>query len=97
VRLRIEIDSLTHGIDSSDPVTLGRWIVEILARAELTWSPATHIMLQAHPSWLPTEDGRGRFDWIADARSVGNLYPVRTPQDVVDAMQRQIDDLAGQR
>jgi hypothetical protein len=93
VRLKIQIDSVSHEIDSADPVTLGRWVVEILARTELAWSPATYIMLQAFPSWLPTEDGRGRCDWIADSRVIGNLYPVRTPQDVVDALQQQIDDL----
>jgi hypothetical protein len=93
MRLRIQIDGMHHEIDSTDPVTLGRWIVEILARAEQSWSPATMIMVQASPSWLPSVDGRGRSDWITDARVIGNVYHVRTPKDLLDALQQQLNEV----
>jgi hypothetical protein len=93
MRLRIQIDAMNHEIDSTDPELLGKWVVEMFARIESLWSPATLIQVQAQPSWLPTENGRGRTDWIADGRVIGNVYTVRSPQELVDALQQQIRDL----
>src|SRR5579872_5025083 len=92
MRLSINVDAMHHEIDSTDPELLGRWVVEIFARTG-PHTPATLVQVQAYPSWLPTEDGRGRADWIVDSRVITNLYRVRTPQELVDALQKQIKDL----
>lgn len=92
MRLSINVDQYHHEIDSTSPETLGRWIVEIFTRTG-PWHPSTMINVQAYPSYVPTPDGRGRADWIADSRVLGNVYTARTPQEIVAALQQQIDDL----
>lgn len=91
MRLKISVDNLYHEIDSTDPDLLGKWVVEIFARTG-PWTQATYVQLQAGPSWVPTEDGRGRPDWIADSRVVGSVYQVHTMQEIVDVLQQHIKD-----
>jgi hypothetical protein len=93
MRLRITINAMAFEIDSTDPITLGRWVVEILARMERTWSPATIVTVQTSPTWVMTDNGNDRPDWIADGRVLGNFYEIRTPQDLVNALQQQLREL----
>ena len=93
MRLTIAIDGAPHGIDSTDPETLGRWVVEILARAEPI-TPATYIQVQAQPSYVPGRNGApGRPDWIANSALNGELFRVRSPRELVAALAAQLDRL----
>ena len=91
MQLDIQVDAISHRIDTVDPDLLGKWIVEIFTRTG-PWTPATLVRVQAYPSYVPTPDGRGRADWIADTRYL-EVMQVRTPQDIVDRLQAQIDKL----
>jgi hypothetical protein len=91
MRLRINVDNLGHEIDSTDPELLGKWVVEIFARTG-PFTPATYVQIQASPSSVQTEDGRGRPDWIADSRIVGGVFQALTPQGLVDGLQKQINE-----
>jgi hypothetical protein len=93
MRLQIAIDAMNHQIDSTDPELLGKWIMEMFARVADTWSPATQFQVYVQPSWLPTRDGRGRADWIADSRVMGRIYDVKTPRELLDALAGQIEEL----
>lgn len=81
MRLRIQIDNVSHDIDSTDPVTLGRWMVEIFGRVKNP-SPATHYQIQAMPSWVPDEDGKGHADWIQDTR-YWEIGKARSPRELL--------------
>ncbi len=90
MRLTISVDGQRHEIDSTDPELLGRWVVEIFERTG-PFTPATYCTVQAYPSWVPSPDGRGRSDWIADARYFGDIYPVQTPREMLEALGKQLD------
>jgi hypothetical protein len=93
VRLTISIDGVPHPIDSTDPVLLGNWMVEIFARAGEI-SNATYITVQVYPSFIPDPAApQGmRADWIADTRIVGRVFQVKTPRELVAALAKQLDD-----
>lgn len=92
MRLTLQIDGMRHEIDSTDPETLGRWMVEILARVTHP-TPATLIQMQAWASWLPDDSPQGGHpDWIADTRYTGNLATVSTPRDIVNALAAWVDE-----
>lgn len=96
MRLSINIDNIRHEIDSTDPELLGKWVVEIFARAgEMT--NATWITFQAYPSWVPdsTVPNGGRPDWIADTRIIGGIFQVKSPRELVKALAKQIDEYEG--
>ena len=90
MRLTLEIDTMHHEIDSTDPEILGRWVVEIFARYRV--GPQTLIRMQAMPSYLPGGPGEPmRPDWIADGRIMGLMREVRSPRDLVAELGRQIE------
>jgi hypothetical protein len=66
---------------------LGRWLVEVFHRVRpLPGAPA---MAQIWPSVTPD----GGCDWIADARVLGETYPVQNPRDVAAVLEQQINAL----
>jgi hypothetical protein len=94
MRLTINIDNYRHEIDSTDPETLGRWIVEILARAEKTWTPATYVTVQVQPTFIASPDENSwRPDWITDNRIISEQISIRTPADLLAALQAQLEKL----
>lgn len=96
VKLILRIDGYHHEIDSTDPEIIGKWLVEIFARIGPTWSPATFIQMQVQPSYLPAvPGGEPQFDWIADTRFTGRLYPVKSPREVVEVLGKMIDEYEG--
>ena len=95
VRLTISVDSISHQIDSTDPELLGRWMLEIFARAAAYGiSDATYIQAYAYPSWVPDSSatGGGKPDWIADTRIIGSTFLVKSPRELVEALSRQLDE-----
>lgn len=86
MRLTIYIDGYTHQIDSTDPETLGRWMVEIYGRA-VPITPATLMQVRAEPSFIPDPDGQFgmRADWIQDTRymEIGKAY---TPRELLQQL-----------
>jgi hypothetical protein len=96
VRLTISIDSVPHQIDSTDPVLLGNWMVEIFARAG-EMNNATHIQVQVFPSFVPDPNApQGmRPDWIADTRIVGRIFQISSPRELVEALGKQLDEAEG--
>lgn len=80
MRLIISIDGVPHQIDSTDPETLGRWMVEIFARVKYP-TPATYYQVQAMPSWIP-DDGDGHADWIQDTRYL-EIGKARSPRELL--------------
>lgn len=95
MRLELYIDNMRYEIDSTDPVILGKWIVEIISRFE--WTPATYSKFQVWPSFVSDGHGDYRADWIADSRVLGRAYVFSTPQELLDALQEQINDLEALR
>ena len=96
MRLTISIDSISHQIDSTDPVLLGNWIEEIFARAG-EMNNATYIQVQAFPSFVmdPSMPTGMRLDWIADSRIIGGVFRVKSPRELVEALGRQLDEAEG--
>jgi len=98
MRLTISIDSYRHEIDSTDPELLGKWMLEIFARASTKgFNNATYITAQVFPSYIPDSSAPegGRLDWIADSRIIGGIFQVSSPRDLVTALAKQIDDAEG--
>lgn len=89
MRLQLSIDSMYHEIDSTDPETLGRWIVEIFGRVRNP-SPSTFYQVRAIPSWVPDESGQGKADWIQDTRWLEMLSP-RSPRELVNQLSAVLD------
>jgi hypothetical protein len=87
---RIEIRSAfgySYQIDTLDTRLLGEWLAETLNRIRPTAAAPAQVMI-----W-PSMGPAGEADWIADARVLGQRYPVRTPREVVEAMAQQIVEL----
>lgn len=95
MRLSINIDAMHHEIDSTDPETLGRWIVEIFGRIQHP-TPATLIQVSAMPTtiWNSEWDTPHGFkaDWICDSRWLGQLGTVRTPRELLEQLTQWLDD-----
>lgn len=81
MRLQISIDGLPHQIDSTDPETLGRWIVEIFGRVRYP-SPATLYQIQAWPSFIPDANDQLQPDWICDSRWM-EVGKAKTPRELL--------------
>jgi hypothetical protein len=95
MRLTINIDGLGHQIDSTDPELLGKWMLEIFARAATSgFTNATYITVQVWPTWIPDASApQGtRPDWVADTRIVGGVWQVASPRELVAALAKQLDD-----
>lgn len=90
MRLELWIDNIKYEIDSTDPELLGKWILEIIGRVR--WSPATYSKFMVWPSYIQDENGVWVVDWVADSRILGHVYPFSTPQDILDALQGQINE-----
>lgn len=91
MRLMLRIDGLDHQIDSTDPDLLARWIVEMFGRIRQI-TPDTLIELQTWPSFVWDDDAHGWApDWIADSRVIGQVMNPRTPRELVDALNKQLD------
>jgi hypothetical protein len=91
MRLEISIDNFSHMIDSTDPDLLGKWVMEIFARAVAGGiNPSTYIQVRAQSSWLPGPSG-GQRDWITDSRITGESFRVTSPRDLLAGLSRQLD------
>lgn len=86
MRLTIQIDDVTSQIDSTDPETLGRWMVEIFGRVRNP-TTATFYRIQAYPSFVPKDNGEYQPDWIADTRymEVGKAHNPRELLQLLNA------------
>lgn len=94
MRLRIIIDGQCYEIDSTNPELLGKWVVEILGRAAAYGiTPATFMQMQVYPSWIPDRKSPSgsKPDWIADTRIMGQTYVIKSAQDIVNELQKQLD------
>jgi hypothetical protein len=91
MRVHVDIDNYGFDISTRNPELLARWLVEIFAEVE--WTPATNIRVWVQPGWV-TRDGQPVPDWLADSRVLGRWTPVQTPQEFVNSLQEQIDELA---
>lgn len=80
--IRVQVDGITHQIDSRDPETLARWLIEVFA--DIQWTPATWCQVTVNPSWSGP-DGR-QPDWIADTRFMQLPVPVKSPEELVAAL-----------
>lgn len=83
------VDGYNFSIDSTDPELLGKWMVEIFARTA-PFTPATHCMVRAWPSYGRDLGERTEMDWIADTRYNGELYQIRSPRELLDALSVQL-------
>ena len=87
MRVEISIDNIAFSITTRDPELMGRWLAELFASVD--WTPTTWVQMHVYPVWLPDQDP----DWLTDTRVLTRGAPVRTPQEFVDALQAQIDDM----
>ena len=79
------IDGYITQIDTRDPDLLARWLLEQFAL--IRWTPATFVRAQAYPSWSDMDEhGKARADWITDSRFLGDAWAVKTPEDVLAAL-----------
>lgn len=72
-------------IASSSPETLGRWLIETLAIVQP--SPQNPARIQAWPGFGLD----GKPDWVADSRVLGTIGFAKSPQEVLDYLQQQLD------
>jgi hypothetical protein len=94
MRVEVMIDGLTHQISTRDPVTLGRWLAEVLTRPDR--NPATFAQVRVWPEFGPGPAGRGTApDWIADGSVIGHDFQVRSPREFVEALAAQVDEYEG--
>ena len=72
-------------IDSMDPETLGRWLIETLDRFRPDYVAPARV--QCYPSF-----GRdGKPDWITDTRVLGQPGIVSSPQALIDYLRGQLE------
>ena len=99
MRLRIHIDNMHHEIDSTNPETLGRWMVEIFGRIANP-TPATLIRVEAQPSFIwednPNYRDQFRADWICDTRyfQTGEIH---SPRELVTLLGEWLDKYEADR
>ena len=91
MRLKIIIDGIYHEIDSTDPETLGRWMVEIYGRVQHP-TPATLYQVQAYPSCIWDDSQYPKCDWIQDSRWLGQLGTARTPRELLVQLTQWLND-----
>lgn len=93
MRVRIEIDGYSLEIATRDPELLARWLGEVFTAID--WSPATLVRAQAWPGFVqggtPRQPHPGA-DWIADSRIITRFSEIKSPQEFVDMLQRQINE-----
>jgi hypothetical protein len=89
--MTINIDGISHQIDTTNPDLLTSWILEIFGRIPGAPAPATYITVQIYPSvlWSGTE---WKPDWIADSRVLSQVYHVKEPRDIIDALSQQLEE-----
>ena len=90
MRLILRIDGLQTQIDTRNPELLARWLLEQFAL--IRWTPATIVEAQAYPSWSDwKEGGKAKADWLTDSRLLGELWRVKSPEDVVQQLQAALN------
>lgn len=82
MRIQVEIDGLGRTIETRDPETLARWLIETFD--DVNWTPATYCRVLVYPSWGP--DSERLPDWIADSRFMDLPVPVKSPEELVAAL-----------
>lgn len=90
MRLEISIDGVYHSIDSTSPLTLARWMVEIFGRVTNP-SPATYYQVRAVPSYTPDGKGGTQIDWIADSRFM-KTHESHSPRELLADLTRELDE-----
>lgn len=84
MRVQLQVDGIQHGIETRDPETLARWLIEWFDAID--WHPSTWCQVTVWPTWTHQGDTP---DWITDSRYAG-LLPrtenARTPEDMVKAL-----------
>ena len=88
------IDGLVTQIDTRNPRLLALWLAEKFTGAE--WTEATVAEARAWPSWARDPRAAGGYgaDWIPDSRYLDVPLPVRSPEEMLDALR---DELARYR
>lgn len=78
---------MMYQIDSLDPDTLGKWLLEIFDRTRPDHVAPARV--QMWPSW--DRDGK-TADFVVDNRVLGRVYTVRSAQEVIDRMQEMVNE-----
>jgi hypothetical protein len=91
--MRIEIQDpsgMQHSISSRNPETIGRWIIETWAEmAASRWDLAKYRpRVMVYPTWDPESR---EADWIADTKIIGQGMTPATPEEMLAALQAQIN------
>jgi len=89
-----------RSIESVNPGLVGLWVIEQFSRYLLEYpagpgNPPQAISVRVFPSQVLGEDGiRVSLDWVPDARVISTYAMIRTPQEFLDMLARQIADYA---
>lgn len=90
--IELNIDKMGYRIDSTDPETLGKWLVEIFSRVTNP-GPHTYYQVRAYPSWVPDDSTvGGHSDWINDSRWF-HTYNSRNPRQFIQDLMKTLDDI----
>lgn len=90
MRIRISVDGYGSEIDSTDPQTLGRWMVEIFARYPDA-GPQTIYQVFANPSHVYNrKSGQYHSDWIQDTRYL-EVGRARSPRELLTELTAWLD------
>jgi len=93
VRVELRIDSYTTTIETRDPETMARWLVEWFADINRNWTPATYVQIYTYPSrnWNAKQN-----DWIANqalnSPVTGNI---RSAREFVNALTEKLNEIGG--
>jgi len=91
MRVQLEVDSIYRQIDTRDPETMARWLLEQFNEIGRIWTPATFTRVQVWPSY--DLDGRSGVDWIVNGAHNPPQLGTRTPRQFVNELADRLDQL----
>lgn len=91
MRVYIGIDSYSVQITTRDPELLARWLGEVFTGVD--WQPSTYIRVQVWPTPVMNGKPQPDLDWIADSRIITRWARISSPQEFVDELQAQVNEL----
>jgi hypothetical protein len=98
VRIQLEIDAIFRQIETRDPETMARWLVEQFAEIQRIWTPATYIRVMVYPSFALNSMDRSAADWIESASLNGPISgKIHTPAQFVRELGERLADLGADR
>jgi len=89
VRLEIYADGYNYSIDTIEPDTLGKWVVEIFDRIG-PMDASSYLQVRAWPSFSTRANQGG--DWILNSSMNNPLFGIKSPREMVEGLSKALDE-----